>query len=118
MDVMDLARLFIAATCICLSACARPGEPASADLVSNPNSIELTNEVQETNEPKEKESCSKLSSLKIGMTMQQAILSCERKPLRISEAIMRGGKKEITWAYRGSYLHFVEGKLTSVQDLN
>jgi hypothetical protein len=113
-----IVRVLIIATCICLSACARPGEPASTDLSSNPNSIEMTREAQEINKPKERESCTKLSELKIGMTMSQALLSCERKPLRVTEAIIRGGKKEINWAYWGSYLHFVDGKLTSVQDLH
>ena len=117
MDVMDLARLFVAATCICLSACARPGEPAITDLSSNPNSIEMAREAQETNEPRVRESCAKLSELKIGTTTAEALLLCERKPLRTTEVIVRGGKKEITWGYWGSYLHFVDGKLTSVQDL-
>jgi hypothetical protein len=49
--------------------------------------------------------------------MSEALLLCERKPLRVTEAIIRGGKKEINWAYWSSYLHFVDGKLTSVQDL-
>ena len=94
-----------------------PGELTSTDLSSNPNSIEMTREAQETNKPKIRESCAKLSELKIGMTVSEALLLCERKPLRITEAIIRGGKKEINWAYWGSYLHFVDGKLTSVQDL-
>ena len=112
-----IARVLIAVTSICLSACARPGEFTYTDLSSNPNSIEMTREAQETNKPKIRESCAKLSELKIGMTMSEALLLCERKPLRITEAIIRGGKKEINWAYWGSYLHFVDGKLTSVQDL-
>jgi hypothetical protein len=113
----DFARTLIAATCICLSACTLPGELASTEPSANPNSVELTRGTQQTNEPAEKKSCAKLSALQIGMTTSQVLLSCEREPLHTSEVIIRGGKKETIWAYWGSYLHFADGKLTSVQDV-
>ena len=117
MRLLAATKLICLSACaMCLGACAMRGEPAFTDLSSNPNSIE-TSEAPETNAPKESESCAKLSELKIGMTASQALLSCERKPLRTSDAILRGGIKETTWAYEGSYLHFVDGKLKSIQDL-
>ena len=61
--------------------------------------------------------CAKLSELKIGMTMPEALLACGRKPLRTSDAIVAGGIQEITWSYVGAYLHFVDGKLKSIQDV-
>ncbi len=61
--------------------------------------------------------CAKLSELKIGMTMSEALLVCGRKPLRTSDAIVTGGIQEITWSYVGAYLHFVDGNLKSIQDV-
>lgn len=61
--------------------------------------------------------CAKLSELKIGMTMSQALLSCERKPVHVTDAIIRGGIKETVWTYAGVYLHFVDEKITTIQNL-
>src|ERR1700741_5578991 len=95
-------RLLIAAACICVGACALPVES-------------LDPATQQANESQESETCAKLSELAIGMTTSQVQSSCERRPLRTSDIITRDGKMEPIWVYRGTYLHFVGGKLERVQ---
>ena len=111
-------RLVVAVTCVCLGACARPPEPpATTDLNSNPSYIEMKGEAQQTTEREERERCAKINELKIGMTTSQVLLTCAGRPLRDSKVITRGGKMEMTWAYRDSYLHFVDGKLSNIKRL-
>ena len=86
--------LCVGASALSLGACALRGDPTE-----------------------ESAGCTKLSELKIGMTMPEALLSCGRKPLRTSDVILARGIQEITWSYAGSYLHFVDGKLKSIQDV-
>lgn len=97
-------RMPIAALCICLSAC------------SVGSLVEVAG-TQQTNEPEEGETCAKFKDLKIGMTPSQVLSACARSPLRTSDVITREAKKVTTWAYKGSYLHFADGKLETIQSL-
>jgi hypothetical protein len=89
-------RFLAAAMCLLLCACTQ-----LAEQLTTPNEQEI-------------ETCAKLSEITIGMTTSQVLSSCERKPLRTSNIITGGGKQVEIWVYKGSYLHFVGGKVESI----
>ena len=95
-------RLLIAAASIFLGACSLP--------------IELLGRAdQQRTSREEGETCAISDELAIGMTTSQVESSCERRPLRTSDVITRDGKMSTIWAYRGSYLYFLGGKLERIQ---
>ena len=100
-------RLLIAATCICLSACAGSLEQLA--------STDSEGENQQTNQPAvQGEACAKLSELKIGMTTSQVLSACGQRPIRTSDIITTGGKKIVVWVYRNSKLHLTDDKLVQI----
>jgi len=98
-------RVFIAVTCICLSACTGSLEKLAST------------ESEEKDQPEGKGgACIKLSELKIGMTAPEVVSACGQKPIRTSN-IISGGKKLEIWAYANSTLHLAEDKLVRIFDL-
>src|SRR5262245_18591889 len=98
-------RLLIVVICICLCACA-----GSVDQLASTN---LGGD-QQTNQPKQGETCAKLKVLRIGMTTSQVLSACERGPLRTSALITRDGKKITVWFYGSSYLHLTDEQLVNI----
>jgi len=103
---VNRGRVLIAATCICLSACTDSLEKlASADSGGK--------EQQPTGQGG---ACTKLSELKIGMTVSEVVSACGQKPTRTSDIISDGKKIEI-WVYANSKLHLTEDKLVRIFDI-
>jgi len=97
-----LTRLFIAAACTLLSACAGSLE----QLVSTD-----PEKTQQPNQPTKGGACAKLSELKIGMTTAQAVSACGQRPIRTSDLITRDAKKVEVWVYTNSKLNLTDDKL-------
>jgi hypothetical protein len=99
--------LLIAATCICLSACAGSREQlASTDSEGGH---------QQTDQPAVKgEACAKLSELKIGMTTSQVLSACGQRPIRTSDIITGDRKKVVVWVYGNSKLNLTDDKLVQI----
>jgi outer membrane protein assembly factor BamE (lipoprotein component of BamABCDE complex) len=92
MRILNFTRLFIAAGCICLSACA-----GSLEQVVSTDPEEKN---QQPNQPTIHDgACAKLSELKIGMTTQQVISACGQRPIRTSDFIAKDAKKVEVWIY-------------------
>ena len=101
-------RFLAVAIALCLGACVGQVESLAP---TEPG------DVSQNREPGAEEGCAKLAELEIGMTTAQVLLSCEHQPIRTSNVITRDGKLQLTWVYKGSYLHFADGKLARIQNL-
>ena len=100
-------RLLIAATCMCLSACA-----GSLEQLASTDSEEGH---QKTNQPAvQGEECAKLSELKIRMTTSQVLSACGQRPIRTSDIITGDRKKLVVWVYGNSKLHLTDDKLVQI----
>ena len=103
-------RLLVAATCICLSACA-----GSLEQFASTGSEEKD---QQTNQSTvQGGACAKLSELTIGMTIPQVLSACGRRPIRTSDLIARDAKKIEVWIYANSKLNLTDDKLVQIFDL-
>ena len=101
----DTIRLVVSTACLCLSACV-----GSVDQLASTNS----DEGKESKEPKQLETCAKLSELQIGMPASQVLLACERRPLRTSDVITRDGKRVTIWVFGNGTFHIVDDKLVQI----
>ena len=102
--------LLTAAISIGLVGCAQGPSPAP----TAPASIEMTKEAREDAQGKLGERCSKTGDLRIGMTKEEVLVICGRRPLHSVDSDKGEGKRE-GWAYRGTYLFFTDGKLTRIR---
>jgi len=109
MRIVHYRRSFIAAGCICLSACAGSLEQVvSTDSQENP---------EQANQPTiNGGACARLSELKIGMTTPQILSACGQRPIRTSDFITRDAKKVDVWIYTNGKLNLTDGKLEKVFD--
>jgi hypothetical protein len=102
-------RLFIAAGCICLSACA-----GSLEQVVSTDPEEKN---EQSNQPTiHGGACAKLSELKIGMTTPQVLSACGQRPIRTSDFITKNAKKIEVWIYTNSKLNLTDDKLVKIFD--
>jgi hypothetical protein len=102
-------RLLIAATCMCLSACA-----GSLEQFASTGSEDKD---EQTNQSKvQGGACAKLSELKIGMTTPEVLSACGQRPIRTSDFITRNAKKVEVWIYANSKLHLTDDKLVQIFD--
>jgi hypothetical protein len=109
MRILYPTRLFIAAACICLSACAGSREQIVSTDPEEKN--------QQPNQPTiQGGACAKLSELKIGMTTAQVVSACGQRPIRTSDLITRDAKKVEVWVYTNSKLNLTDDKLVKIFD--
>jgi hypothetical protein len=101
------ARLLIAATCICLSACA-----GSLEQLTSTGSGEKDEQTNQSTE--QRGACSNLNELKIGMTIPQVLSVCGQRPIRTSDLITRDAKKVEVWIYANSKLQIEDDKLVQI----
>src|SRR5262245_14935554 len=91
---VNLVRLLVAATCLCLSECA-----GSLEQFASTGSEEKEQTNQST---VQSGACAKLSELKIGMTPPQVLSAYGQRPIRTSDLITRDAKKVEVWIYANS----------------
>ena len=95
-------RLLIAAASIFLGACSLPVE------LLGPTDQQRTGR-------EEGETCANIRRIGDWDDDIATSIVFERRPLRTSDVITRDGKMSTIWAYRGSYLYFLGGKLERIQ---
>lgn len=101
MRIQDLAA--VVASCLCLCACAQ--------IIDPPKETETSQQVGAQDQGA---GCAKVNELQVGMTTEQILSICERRPQRTSDMITRDAKKLTVWVYGSTSIQLADDKIVRI----